>query len=79
MASKDGRSANHGACRALIPAALTPVARGPARVRDAAAAAREIMIYLPMDSSGVAALSDRRRSVTRTPASTYDGPTTPLP
>ncbi|MFJ8026769.1 PucR family transcriptional regulator [Streptomyces sp. NPDC096311] len=45
--------------------AVAPVARGLARVRDAAKAAREIMIDLPMDSSGVATLSDRWRSVTR--------------
>ncbi|WP_262699512.1 MULTISPECIES: low temperature requirement protein A [Streptomyces] len=42
-----------------------PVARGLVRVRDAAAAAREIMIHLPMDSLGVATLQDRWRSVTR--------------
>ncbi|MDQ8702537.1 helix-turn-helix domain-containing protein [Streptomyces sp. LHD-70] len=45
--------------------AVAPVARGLARVRESAAAAREIMIDLPMDSSGVATLSDRWRSVTR--------------
>jgi PucR-like helix-turn-helix protein len=45
--------------------ALAPVARGLARVGDAAAAAKEIMIDLPMDSSGIATLSDRWCSVTR--------------
>ncbi|MEU5029152.1 helix-turn-helix domain-containing protein [Streptomyces milbemycinicus] len=45
--------------------AVAPVARGLVRVRDAASAAREIMIDLPLDSSGVATLSDRWRSVTR--------------
>ncbi|MFD3590773.1 PucR family transcriptional regulator [Streptomyces sp. NPDC058683] len=45
--------------------AVAPVARGLARVRESAAAAREIMIDLPMDSTGVATLSDRWRSVTR--------------
>ncbi|MFI1030070.1 helix-turn-helix domain-containing protein [Streptomyces sp. NPDC020951] len=45
--------------------AVAPVARGLVRVREAAAAAREIMTDLPMDSTGVATLSDRWRSVTR--------------
>ncbi|MDH2391896.1 helix-turn-helix domain-containing protein [Streptomyces sp. HNM0663] len=45
--------------------AVAPVARGLARIRESAAAAREIMIDLPMDSTGVATLSDRWRSVTR--------------
>ncbi|MCX4767693.1 helix-turn-helix domain-containing protein [Streptomyces sp. NBC_01275] len=45
--------------------AVAPVARGLAHVREAAAAAREIMTDLPMDSTGVATLSDRWRSVTR--------------
>ncbi|GGU72641.1 hypothetical protein GCM10010211_43090 [Streptomyces albospinus] len=39
--------------------AAPPGARGPAHEREAAAACREIMIDLPMDSSGVATLSDR--------------------
>ncbi|WP_405952868.1 hypothetical protein OG588_48250 [Streptomyces prunicolor] len=45
--------------------AVAPVARGLVRVREAAAAAREIMTDLPMDGTGVATLSDRWRSVTR--------------
>ncbi|MGA5563556.1 helix-turn-helix domain-containing protein [Streptomyces platensis] len=48
-----------------VAVAVAPVARGLARVRESAAAAREIMIDLPMDTSDVATLSDRWRSVTR--------------
>lgn len=48
-----------------MAAAVAPVARGLVDVREAAAAAREIMTDLPMDSSGITTLLERWKTVAR--------------